>query len=263
MEHADSEKVALVTGASSGIGKATARALLGSGYDVFMCARGEDRLAQAADELAPLGRVRYRSADVGDARAVAEMLTELIENFGRLDLLVNSHGVVGSGKQIDEIERQEWQEVFRINLLGTVNTITSALPHLRRTRGCIVNVSSTSDRQSALGMAPYAVSKAGVTSLTTHAAAEFAQYGVRVNGVAPGWVVTAMSDPIFREADLVGKPIESNMLRRPADPSEIAAVILFLAGDGASFVAGETLVVDGGDVSFAGPLRATSPYLDS
>ena len=195
-------------------------------------------------------------SDVGDRAAVAAMVDDLVGAFGRLDLVVNAHGVVGSGKTIDALPYEEWSEVFRINVLGAVHTITAGLPHLRQTRGAIVNVSSTSDRQAAVGMAPYAVSKGGITALTSHVAAEVAPDGVRVNGVAPGWVITAMSEPVFRKAGLIGKPIESNMVHRPADPSEIASVILFLAGDGASFLAGETIVVDGGDVAFAAPLRA-------
>jgi meso-butanediol dehydrogenase / (S,S)-butanediol dehydrogenase / diacetyl reductase len=251
-----SDRVALVTGASSGIGKATAAALLQAGYRTYLCARGSERLDAAAAELAPLGQTRHRAVDVGHREAVIAMVDDLIGAFGRLDLVVNAHGIVGSGKTIDELPYEEWGEVFRINVLGAVHTITAGLPHLRRTRGSVVNVSSTSDRQAAVGMAPYAVSKGGMTALTAHVAAELAPDGVRVNGVAPGWVMTAMSEPIFREADLIGKPIESNMLARPAQPSEIASVILFLAGDDASFLAGETIVVDGGDVAFAAPLRA-------
>lgn len=249
-------RVALVTGGSSGIGKATAAALLEAGYYVYLCARGEERLKAAAAELSTLGETRHAAVDVGDREAVSAMVDDVIRSFGRLDLIVNAHGVVGSGRTIDQLPYEEWTEVFRINVLGAVHTITAGLPHLRRAGGAIVNVSSTSDRQAATGMAPYAVSKGGMTALTAHVAAELASDGIQVNGVAPGWVITAMSEPTFRQADLIGKPIESNMLHRPADPSEIASVILFLAGSGASFLAGETIVVDGGDVAFAAPLRA-------
>ena len=249
------EAVALVTGGSSGIGKATAAAFLAAGYRVAICARGGERLAAAERQLAVSGPVLARSCDVSDPEQVASLVTATIERFGRLDAVVNAHGVAGDPASIEELTPSDWSELLAINLLGPIHVTREAIPALRRTRGSIVNISSLNAHRAEPRMAPYGVAKAGLESFTRYAAHELAADGIRVNAIAPGWIMTPMAQPFLEQLDLVGKPLASMMMGRVGEPEEVAAVAVFLAGDGASYITGETVVVNGGRLSKLEPLR--------
>ena len=240
--------VAVVTGGSSGIGRATAEHLVANGYRVLICARGADRLAETARDLGP-DRVAWHACDVGDEGAADEAIAAAIARFGRLDGLVCAAGVLGSFTPIAELTPADWASVLGINLMGPIFFTKAATPALRDSGGAVVIVSSVNALQAEPVMAPYGVAKAGLVNFTMYAALELAPAGVRVNCVAPGWVMTPMAEPFFREAGVLDAPVGFNMQRRAARPAELASVIAFLLGDGASFMTGTTVVADGGMIT--------------
>jgi meso-butanediol dehydrogenase/(S,S)-butanediol dehydrogenase/diacetyl reductase len=248
------QRVALVTGGSSGIGRATAVALLDAGYDVLICARDEARLAATADEIGS-DRLAWQACDAGDHGQARAAVQATLDRFGRLDTVISSHGVIGSFASIEELTPEGWEEVLRANLLGPINVTQAAIAPLRASRGSVVLIASVNAHQAEPLMAPYGVSKGGLVNFTMYAARELAADGIRVNCIAPGWVLTPMAQPFFEEAGAVGKPVDFNMLQRPGQPEEIARVAVFLAGEGASFMTGETVVVDGGMITQMAPLR--------
>ena len=248
------EPVAIVTGGSSGIGRATVAVLVGQGYRVVACARGADRLGEVEREHDP-DRVAAFACDVGDRSAADAAVAFALARFGRLDTVVCAAGVIGSFQPIAELDAAGWDEVLRTNLMGPIHFTTAAIPALRGRGGSIVIVSSVNAHQAERVMAPYGVSKAGLVNFTMCAALECAADRIRVNCVAPGWVMTPMAEPFFKEAGLVDVPVAFNMLQRPARPDEIASVIAFLAGDGASFMTGTTVVADGGMITQMATLR--------
>ncbi len=249
------ERVAFVTGGSSGIGRATAAAFLAAGYAVGICARDPERLEVAAVELAGGDRLLSLPCDVADRSHAAAAIAETAERFGRLDAVVNAHGVIGSFQTIEQLTPEGWQEVLGPNLHGPINTTVAAVPHLKSTRGAIVNVSSINAYQAEPLMAPYGVAKAGLVAFTAYAACELADYGIRVNCIAPGWVSTPMARPFFEEAGVETERVSMTMLGRVGEPEEIASIAVFLAGPGASYMTGTTVVADGGQWPLLAPIR--------
>ncbi|MEZ5078821.1 MAG: SDR family oxidoreductase [Solirubrobacterales bacterium] len=248
-------RVAIVTGGSSGIGRAVARTLLKSGYWVEICARDAAKLEAAAEELAAFGEVAARPTDVGRVEEARALVGDTVARWGRLDGVVNAHGVIGNFHRLRDIPPEEWQSVLDTNLLGPIHVTTAAVDALAETRGAVVNVASINALLAEPWVAPYGVSKAALTGFTKYAAGELADDGIRVNAVLPGWVATPMAEPFFEEAGVTGKVLETNFLGRAAEPTEIAKVVEFLLSDGASFMTGECVVVDGGHSIRLGPLR--------
>jgi meso-butanediol dehydrogenase / (S,S)-butanediol dehydrogenase / diacetyl reductase len=240
---------ALVTGGSSGIGKATAKFLLDKGWNVMICGRDPERLESAGAELGSTGdRLATAVADLASADDARMVVARTVEAFERLDGLVNAHGVPGKHILVEDLSEADWDDVLRINLMGPIWTTTAAIPHLRRTHGSVVQVSSIYSRTSEPATAPYGVSKAGLDGFTRYAALELAASGVRVNAVLPGWVETPMGQPLFEELGLSPDAVTCNPFGRLAQPEEIATVIAFLLSRDASFITGESLVVDGGQL---------------
>jgi NAD(P)-dependent dehydrogenase (short-subunit alcohol dehydrogenase family) len=242
-----SQRIAIVTGGSSGIGLAVARHLLGDGYSVAICSRTAEQIDQALGALDAGDRVFGAVCDVSNPEAVGSFVRVSVDRFGALDALINAHGVPGPVKPIAELMPADWDEVLAVNLLGAVATTTAAIPHLRaRGGGAIVNVVSIDALHAEPNVAPYGASKAALAAFTRYCACELADDNIRANAIAPGWVRTRMTQPFFEAAGVENVRWDTNMLGRPAEPAELASAICFLAGPASSYVTGETLVADGG-----------------
>lgn len=246
-------RVALVTGGGSGVGRATAVKLSREGYQVVIVGRDGAKLDETATLAAGIVAI---PADMGSETEASRVVQEIEDRFGRLDALVNAHGVIGPVKPLEELDENDWLSTIQINLMGPIRTLSAAIPALERAGGAVVNVVSINALQAEPWVAPYGVTKSGLLGFTQYAAMELAGRGVRVNAVLPGWVRSPMSDPFFDELGLAGKKISTNLLGRPAEPEEIAEVISFLVGPGASFISGEGIVADGGQRIALAPLRA-------
>jgi meso-butanediol dehydrogenase / (S,S)-butanediol dehydrogenase / diacetyl reductase len=242
---------AIVTGAGTGIGRATAHALAEDGYAVALVGRRQKPLEEVAGELP---EAAVLAADVGDPAAASAAVTGAVERFGGVDVLVNNAGVGESAPVLEEtLER--WEETLRVNLTGAFLMTQLALPHLVERRGSIVNVASVNGVLAGPGWASYCVSKAGLIMLARCVANDYGRAGVRANAVCPGWVRTPMGDD---DMDIVARRHGTDRegayslvhaahpLGRPARPEEIASVVAFLASAASSYVTGAAIMVDGG-----------------
>ena len=248
-------RAALITGAGTGIGAATARRLAADGCAVALAGRRPAPLEETAGLIeAGGGRAVALPADAGDPAQAERLVADAVARLGGLDVLVLAHGVGGSAPVADDTPEQ-WSEVIRINLTGAFLVARAALSHLEASRGAIVTVASTNAWAAGPGWASYCASKAGLAMLTATIANDYGPRGVRANCVCPGWVRTPMADDDMDEVaarrgtDREGAyrlTSSTTPLRRPAEPEEIAAVIAFLAGPDASYVNGATIPVDGG-----------------
>lgn len=240
----------IVTGASSGIGRATAELFLKSGATVALVGRRADALEDAARAgEAASGRYYTVAADLSDEEQCRSCISQSVELMGGLDVLVNAAGILKSGR-IEDTSLEMWDETMNINLRSVFYLMKLAVPHLEHTRGNIVNVSSVTGPRSFPGVLAYCVSKAGVDHLTRCAALELAPKGIRVNAVDPGVVVTGlhrtggMSDESY--AAFLEHSRATHPLGRVGQASEVAELIHFLASGRAGWITGQTIGIDGG-----------------
>jgi NAD(P)-dependent dehydrogenase (short-subunit alcohol dehydrogenase family) len=244
-------KVAIVTGAASGIGRASALLFAREGAKVLAVDRATEALNDVVAEGASTGGALLGlSADAGDERAVEGYVTAAIERFGRLDVVYANAGISGGFTSLYEQTAASWMEVLRINLVGAFLAIKFASPHMvERGGGSIVLTASVGGLRANAGGNPYSASKAGVISLAQTAAVSLSGTGVRVNAICPGLISTGMTKPLFdkaRERGTSGRIGQLNPLQRAGSPEEIAAMALFLASEEASYVNGQAIAVDGG-----------------
>jgi NAD(P)-dependent dehydrogenase (short-subunit alcohol dehydrogenase family) len=246
------DKVALITGASSGIGRATGEAFAARGAKVVLAARREHELATLTSEIESRGgRASFVVTDVAIAKDVERMVAHAIETFGRLDYAVNNAGIEGQLSGIMDLPEEEWDRVFNINLKGNFLCMKyEARAMLAGGHGgAIVNVGSVNSFLGFPTASAYVASKHGQIGLTTSVSAELAPQGIRVNLVCPGIIDTPMH---HRLRGLVGNEIFDKVLlqrvhtRRAGRPDEIAQTIVFLCSDEASYISGTTLTPDGG-----------------
>jgi NAD(P)-dependent dehydrogenase (short-subunit alcohol dehydrogenase family) len=241
--------VALVTGGSSGIGRATARALAAEGAGVMIAGRRRDRLEAIVSELTAAGAsAAYVTGDARDENAGTEWVAETVRRFGALDALVNAAGVIGNGG-IAEVTAAEWDRVMDSNLRSVFLMTRAAAPELIRRKGSVVNLSSVAATRPYANLLAYCVSKAAVDALTRCAALDLAPHGVRVNAVNPGVVVTELHTVTHAVADypaFLERSKTTHPLGRVGRPEEIAASIMFLLSDESGWITGATLPIDGG-----------------
>ncbi len=247
------DRVAVVSGAASGIGRATAARLAAEGATVLATDVVGDALEAAAKEAdagaAPGGSVVAHVADIGDEDQVAGTIAAAIERWGHLDALCNIAGMLRTVRT-HECDLATWERILRVNLTGTFLMCRAALPHLITSRGAIVNAASTSSFFGHPWMAAYASSKGGIAAFTQTLAVEYSQDGVRVNAVAPGSVTSGITDNVAFPTDLTKG--ESRLVRRImsptgfGDPADVASVVAMLASDDGRHITGEIVRVDGG-----------------
>jgi 3-oxoacyl-[acyl-carrier protein] reductase len=239
------DRVALVTGASQGIGRATAIALAVAGAKVACAARNAEKLAEVSREIAAAGGEAIAiQMDVADGAQIKAGFAQAIEKFGKLDILVNNAAVTRDTLAL-RMKQDDWDAVLRTNLTGAHLCIQQALGYMMRARyGRIINVTSVVAQTGNQGQANYVAAKAGLIGLTKAIAMEYASRNITVNAVAPGFIATPMTDPLpqqIKDAMLTRIP-----LSRMGTDAEIAAGIVFLASDEAGYITGHVLNVNGG-----------------
>lgn len=242
------DKVTLVTGGASGIGKAIAVKFAALGSSIIIVDRkneSENDVRKLQNEFEPMqGSFLYVRKDVSNFKD-AESVIEIIKNkYDRLDILINNAGI-NRDAVIWKMDEEQWDEVININLKGCFNYTRAAAAIFREQKsGKIVNISSINGMRGKFGQANYAASKAGMIGLTKSAAKELGKYGVNVNAVAPGLIDTGMTKDLPEE--IVNQALKETVLGRIGQPEEIADVVAFLCSDSAQYITGEIIRVDGG-----------------
>jgi 3-oxoacyl-[acyl-carrier protein] reductase len=251
-------KVALITGGASGIGAATAEILLRRGWRVAIVDLDVGPAAERA--AAHPGRMLLMQKDVREADAPRSACDRVVEEWGRLDLLVNCAGV-NRHSPLEKLSLEDWNFVLEVNLTGTFLFMQAAAQHMLKAKsGAIVNISSIAGARGNPDRAAYAATKAAINSLTQSGATGWATRGVRVNAVAPGFTKTHLVQQFIDSGNLVpDHMLDRTPMHRMAAPEEIAAAIVFLGSDEASFITGQTLYVDGG---FMAEYNIPSTYRD-
>jgi 3-oxoacyl-[acyl-carrier protein] reductase len=239
------DKVALLTGASQGIGRETALALAEAGAKVAACARNEEKLAALVNEIVNAGGEALAvKTDVADAEQIKTGFKQVLEKFGRLDILVNNAAITRDGLAV-RMKQDDWDAVIRTNLTGAHLCIQQALSTMMRARaGRIINISSVVAEMGNAGQANYVAAKAGLVGLTKAIAIEIASRGITVNAVAPGFIATPMTDVL---PDKVKEDLKTRIpLGRMGSARDVGAAIVFLASDEAAYITGHVLDVNGG-----------------
>jgi NAD(P)-dependent dehydrogenase (short-subunit alcohol dehydrogenase family) len=240
-------KIAVVIGGTSGIGRAIAIGLAQAGADVVATSRREDQVETIATDLERLGRRSLRiTSDVCDRASLARLLDASVQEFGRVDILVNSAGRTKRSPTID-LPEEDWNEIIETNLTGTLRACQVFGRHmLDRGYGRIINIASISSFVSLNEVAAYSASKAGVASLTKSLAIEWSSRGVTVNAIAPGVFPTPLNQQLLEGTARGLEFLTRTPMKRFGRVEELAGAAIFLASDAATYVTGEVLVVDGG-----------------
>ena len=241
-------KKVLVTGASRGIGKAIALAMAAEGADVAVNYAGSEAAAKAvAAEIEAMGRKAIViQADISSNEAAANMVDQVVKEFGRIDVLVNNAGITRDGLLM-RMKEEDWDAVITTNLKGVFNCTKAAVKYMMKQKaGHIVSISSVVGVTGNAGQANYAAAKAGVIGFTKAVAKEVAARGITVNAIAPGFIQTDMT-AVLNEKQVEGM-LATIPLRKLGQPSDIAKAVLFLASEDANYITGQTLHVDGGMV---------------
>ena len=238
-------RVAFVTGASGGIGKACALALADAGARVALAARRKDKLEEVAAEIRARSKEAYVvELDLASDDSIKQAFAATAKEFGRIDILVNNAGIAKDGLAL-RMKKDDWNAVIETNLTGTFRAIQQVLQGMMRERwGRIVNITSVVGQAGNAGQANYAASKAGLIGLTKSMAQEMASRQITVNAVAPGFIDTDMTSSLSPE--LKQKVLEAIPLRRLGCPQDVAAAVRFLASEEAGFITGHVLAVNGG-----------------
>jgi glucose 1-dehydrogenase len=248
-------KVAIVTGASSGIGYAIAQlfAQHGAAVAINYLEHADDARELVHEIEAAGGQAIALEGDVSDASAVESLVATTVETFGRLDILVNNAGIEHSAPLLGTDE-ENWDRTLAVDLKGPFLCLRAAAKRMQQDGGSIVNISSIHEDFPFPGSTPYVAAKGGLRMLMRNASLELAEYGIRVNNVAPGAIATPINAATLADPAKVKELQRIVPLQRLGEPGEVAEVVLFLASDRASYVTGSTYYVDGGYVRYAEPL---------
>ena len=241
------DKVAIVTGASRGIGEAIAKQLSSCGAKIILIARNSDQLVAVKEAIISNGGIAESMAgDVSNLNSISEIVTNTIDKWGRIDILVNNAGIARDNI-IMRMKEDDWDSVMNINLKGCFNGIKSvARPMIKNKAGRIINITSVIGQIGNAGQSNYAASKAGIMGLTKSMAKELGSRNITVNAVAPGYITTDMTNELNDE---VKEQLKSSIpLGRLGTPDDVANLVCFLASDEAGYITGQTFNVDGGMV---------------
>jgi len=240
------DKVALVTGGSRGIGFAIAKILSDNGASVVITSKNSEKIKQAEAKISNSFGI---TCDIKKKNEVQNVLEQTIKKFGKLDILVNNAGIFPKIKLLHEIEEEEWNEVLDVNLTGQFRFTKEAIPHLQKTSGCIINISSDAGLKAYQGFNAdaYSASKAALIVLTKCWALEYAKNKIRVNCICPGVVDTDMTKPFLKNQKDIEFMNNEHPLGRIGQPEEIGKSVLYFASDDALWITGAILAVDGGE----------------
>jgi len=240
------DKVALVTGGSRGIGFAIAKILSDNGASVVITSKNSEKIKQAEAKISNSFGI---TCDIKKKNEVQNVLDQTIKKFGKLDILVNNAGIFPKIKLLHEIEEEEWNEVLDVNLTGQFRFTKEAIPHLQKTSGCIINISSDAGLKAYQGFNAdaYSASKAALIVLTKCWALEYAKNKIRVNCICPGVVDTDMTKPFLKNQKDIEFMNNEHPLGRIGQPEEIGKSVLYFASDDALWITGAVLTVDGGE----------------
>ena len=239
-------KVALVTGGSRGIGFAIAKILSDNGASVVITSKNSEKIKQAETKISNSFGI---TCDIKKKNEVQNVLEQTIKKFGKLDILVNNAGIFPKIKLLHKIEEEEWNEVLDVNLTGQFRFTKEAIPHLQKTSGCIINISSDAGLKAYQGFNAdaYSASKAALIVLTKCWALEYAKNKIRVNCICPGVVDTDMTKPFLKNQKDIEFMNSEHPLGRIGQPEEIGKAVLYFVSDDASWITGAILTVDGGE----------------
>jgi NAD(P)-dependent dehydrogenase (short-subunit alcohol dehydrogenase family) len=244
------DNVAVVTGASSGIGRATALLFAKNGWNVVAFGRNESELNALRDDSRDTdGSIRIHLGDITETSQVDRLVSDTIDNLGRIDALVNAAGIIKSGN-IEDTTLDDWDKMMNVNIRSAFYLMHKCVPHLAATKGNVVNVSSVTGTRAFPNVLAYCVSKAATDQLTRCTALELAPKGIRVNAVNPGVVITnlhkrgGMSEEAYEK--FLDNAKNTHPIGRPGRPEEVAELICYLASEKAAWITGATYEIDGG-----------------
>lgn len=238
------DKIAVISGGAAGIGYATAQLFLEEGAVVNICDVNEQKIGEAVEKLKGFGTVRGYVCDISKKDAVVDMMAKIHEEFSRIDILINNAGITKDA-QFYKMTDEQFDAVINVNLRGNYNMTKAVIPYMMEQRyGKIVHCASVSAFNGNFGQSNYAASKAAIMGMTRVQGKELGKYGINVNAIAPGSIMTDMYAAVPEEVK--AKKLAAIPLRRYGDPREAAQVYCFLASDESSYITSQTLVCDGG-----------------
>jgi glucose 1-dehydrogenase len=258
-----SQRVAVVTGSSKGIGKAIAMEFAKEGYNIVLNARDKNELSEAMNDIKKaIGnndrRITYFAGDISEEKTCSSLIEHAMNMFGRIDVLVNNAGIGGAQKTVEDLTSSEWDYIIDVNLKGaflctreSVKRMTQDGDSSSDDNCSISNISSVHESIPQPESAPYAASKGGMEMLTKTVALEVADKGIRVNGIAPGAIATDMNKEVLEDEQKRKDEEERIPIHRIGQPQEVARVALFLASNDASYITGTTIYVDDGGLTLS------------